>query len=98
MFNSTFLTINSTSFITQYWSASAYLEFEFLDTYFIVIINFSNEKAVHFEKADTSPNSMSAPVQDSRESSPAEDEVILATAGYDHCIKFWTAHTGTIKK
>lgn len=32
--------------------------------------------------------------QESRESSPAEDEVILATAGYDHCIKFWTAHTG----
>ena len=37
---------------------------------------------------------MAAPAQDSRESSPAEDEVILATAGYDHCIKFWTAHTG----
>jgi len=31
---------------------------------------------------------------ESRESSPAEEEVILATAGYDHCIKFWTAHTG----
>ena len=30
----------------------------------------------------------------SRESSPAEEEVILATAGYDHCIKFWMAHTG----
>ena len=30
----------------------------------------------------------------SRGSSPTEDEVILATAGYDHCIKFWTAHTG----
>ena len=32
--------------------------------------------------------------QASRESSPAEEDVILATAGYDHCIKFWTAHTG----
>ncbi len=30
----------------------------------------------------------------SRESSPATEEVILATAGYDHCIKFWMAHTG----
>jgi WD40 repeat protein len=32
--------------------------------------------------------------QASREASPAEEEVILATAGYDHCIKFWMAHTG----
>lgn len=32
--------------------------------------------------------------QASRESSPAEEEVILATAGYDHNIKFWMAHTG----
>jgi len=47
------------------------------------------------EKVETSPNPMAtAPADDSRESSPAEDEVILATAGYDHCIKFWTAHTG----
>ena len=47
------------------------------------------------EKVETSPNPMAtAPTDDSRESSPAEDEVILATAGYDHCIKFWTAHTG----
>ena len=49
------------------------------------------------EKVETSPNPMAtAPADDSRESSPAEDEVILATAGYDHCIKFWTAHTGKI--
>merc|ERR1712088_1142621 len=47
------------------------------------------------EKVETSPNPMAtAPTDDSRESSPAEDEVILATAGYDYCIKFWTAHTG----
>ena len=49
------------------------------------------------EKVETSPNPMAtAPADDSRESSPAEDEVILATAGYDHCIKFWTAHTGKV--
>ena len=29
-----------------------------------------------------------------RDPSPACEEVILATAGYDHCIKFWMAHTG----
>ena len=54
---------------------------------------------LHFsgEKVETSPNPMAtAPADDSRESSPAEDEVILATAGYDHCIKFWTAHTGKV--
>ena len=50
------------------------------------------------EKVETSPNPMAtAPTDDSRESSPAEDEVILATAGYDHCIKFWTAHTGKVQ-
>ena len=50
------------------------------------------------EKVETSPNPMAtAPAEDSRESSPAEDEVILATAGYDHCIKFWTAHTGMVQ-
>jgi len=56
----------------------------------------NGEKMVNFniEKDETSPNSKEVPDQDSRESSPAEDEVILATAGYDHCIKFWTAHTG----
>jgi len=44
--------------------------------------------------ADPAAMATKADNHTSRESSPAEEEVILATAGYDHCIKFWMAHTG----
>ena len=37
-------------------------------------------------KAEETPAAVVGPV--------ATDQVILATAGYDHAIKFWAAHTG----
>lgn len=35
-----------------------------------------------------------SPVEEAQAGPVATDEVILATAGYDHTIKFWAAHTG----
>lgn len=34
------------------------------------------------------------PEEKARTAKSFADEVILATAGYDHTIKFWQAHTG----
>jgi WD40 repeat protein len=39
--------------------------------------------------------SMSGKHEASKLSDDDAGEVILATAGYDHTIKFWQAHTGT---
>ena len=48
----------------------------------------TNVKEKDKDKIETTPpeEAQAGPV--------ATDEVILATAGYDHTIKFWAAHTG----
>ena len=48
-------------------------------------IDDSKEGTIH---TNTNDNENTASTNDS------SDEVILATAGYDHTIKFWQAHTG----
>ena len=35
-----------------------------------------------------------SPMEDAKPGPVSTDQVILATAGYDHTIKFWAAHTG----
>ena len=73
--------------------------FDHLPTYLYLDI-FYHERGQKLRFLDHLPTS-SCPrsywMTPGRESSPAEDEVILATAGYDHCIKFWTAHTGKVQ-
>ena len=36
----------------------------------------------------------SSPAEEAKQGPVSTDNVILATAGYDHTIKFWSAHTG----
>ena len=36
----------------------------------------------------------STPAEEAKQGPVSTDNVILATAGYDHTIKFWSAHTG----
>ena len=52
---------------------------------------------------NSNPNNIKEKDKDKIETTPPEeaqagpvatDNVILATAGYDHTIKFWAAHTG----
>ena len=34
------------------------------------------------------------PAEEAKQGPVSTDQVILVTAGYDHTIKFWAAHTG----
>ena len=53
----------------------------------VVNTNNSEETGETVVSATTNSNTDSVNTSDG-------DEVILATAGYDHTIKFWQAHTG----
>ena len=54
-----------------------------------VPINSNNSEENNDTAINTANNASSSNVNTSD-----GDEVILATAGYDHTIKFWQAHTG----